>query len=101
MAMATIKVHWNRPIWAASGGAELPVMNIAAASKIILAEPSTYSLDRMFGIRLPRWFALVGLAGVAAAVGIGTRSGVAQPEEPQQEEAGATTSGGEEGEHPA
>lgn len=31
MVMATAKAHWGKPIWAAQGGAELPVINLTAA----------------------------------------------------------------------
>src|ERR687894_2549910 len=31
MSMATTKAHWGKPIWVTEGGAELPVLNIAAA----------------------------------------------------------------------
>jgi len=34
--MATAKAHWGKPIWVPSGGAELPVTNIAAALALML-----------------------------------------------------------------
>lgn len=71
MAMATFKTHWGKPIWAASGGAELPVTNIAIMTALILTGPGAYSLDEVLGIRLPRWVTFVGLAGAAATVALG------------------------------
>jgi hypothetical protein len=56
MSVATRKVHWKLPVWASEGGAELPLMNMAAALSIALSGPGRYSLDHIFGIRAPRWF---------------------------------------------
>jgi putative oxidoreductase len=66
MVMATVKVHWGKPIWATAGGAELPVTNIASALALTLTGPGRLSLDRLFGIRLPR--ALVVVAAVLEAI---------------------------------
>jgi len=65
MATATAKAHWGKPVWVTSGGAELPLTNIAAAGAIALAGPGSWSLDRAFGIRLPRWFSLLSLLAMA------------------------------------
>lgn len=73
MSMATFKVHWGKPIWASKGGPELPITNIAIASALMVAGPDTYSLDRLLGVRLPRWVMLPGLAGIAATVAIARR----------------------------
>src|SRR5258708_29237740 len=54
MVMATAKAHWGKPIWASQGGAELPVINMAAALALMLTGLGRFSLDRVFGIRLPR-----------------------------------------------
>src|SRR5260370_23209816 len=64
MIMAT-KAHWGKPIWSSAGGPELPVTNIASALAITLTGPGRFSLDRLFGIRLPR-----ALVIAAAALGI-------------------------------
>ncbi len=64
MAMATTKAHADKPIWVTEGGAELPVTNIAAATALILSGPGKWSLDRTFGILLPRWLAPLGLVFV-------------------------------------
>ena len=60
MAVAIRRVHWKTPVWASEGGAELPLTNMAAATALALAGPGRYSLDRAFGLRMPRW--LVALA---------------------------------------
>jgi putative oxidoreductase len=65
MTVAIRRAHWGKPIWAASGGAELPLTNLAAVSVIAAAGPGRYSLDSAFGIKLPRW--LVALAGIWTA----------------------------------
>jgi putative oxidoreductase len=89
MAMATTKAHWGRPIWATEGGAELPVLNLALSTALMIREPDKYSLDRLLGIRLPTWVGLLGLAGILLTVrytGVGTEE--QQPEEQQPEEKG-------------
>ena len=68
MGMATAKVHWGKPIWVTSGGAELPVTNMAIALALGLAGPGSYSLDRRLGTRLPRLVLVPGL--LLAAVGV-------------------------------
>ena len=72
MKMATFKAHSGKPIWAAAGGAELPVINGAVGTALILTGPGRYSLDRLFGITVPRWLtALVSLgAGITLVVGL-------------------------------
>jgi putative oxidoreductase len=64
MAMATRKAHWGKPIWVTEGGAELPVLNIAISTALMLRDPDAFSLDRVLGIRLPRWVGPVGLVGI-------------------------------------
>lgn len=71
MAMATGKVHWNKPIWGAAGGAELPVTNMAVGLALMLAGPGNLSLDRLFGIRLPWLVSATGIAVTAAGVAMG------------------------------
>jgi putative oxidoreductase len=65
MTMATAKAHWGKPIWAGSGGAELPLINGAAAVALALLGPGAYSLDHVLGIKVPP--AVTGVAALAAA----------------------------------
>ncbi len=106
MGMATAKVHWGKPIWVTSGGAEMPVTNIGAALALGLAGPGSYSLDRLLGLRLPRRLLLVpGLIiaglGVAAGVMTSTRAqGQKQAQQAPDEVGGAELQAGEEAAHP-
>jgi putative oxidoreductase len=54
MVMAAVKAHWGKPIWVTEGGAELPILNLAVALALALGDPGRFSLDRLFGIRVPR-----------------------------------------------
>lgn len=71
MGTATFKVHWGKPIWVTSGGAELPVLNMAIATALMMTGPGRYSLDNLLGTRLPRWLAIPGAALAAAGVAYG------------------------------
>ncbi len=68
MLMATVKVHLGKPIWSTAGGAELPVTNMAVQTALFLAGPGKLSFDGLLGIRVPRWFSLMALAGMIAGV---------------------------------
>ena len=68
MAMATRKAHWDKPIWVTEGGAELPVLNMAISTALMIREPDAFSLDRVLGIRLPAWIGPVGLVGIILTV---------------------------------
>jgi putative oxidoreductase len=59
MTVATAKAHWGKPIWNTEGGAELPVLNIAFATALLASGPGKYSLDKAFGLSLPRWVVLL------------------------------------------
>lgn len=78
MAMAWAKVHLGKPVWATTGGAELPLTNVAVLSAITLAGPGRLSLDGLLGIRLPRWIGATALAGVFAALWLGAREELRQ-----------------------
>ena len=82
MSMATTKAHWGKPIWVTEGGAELPLLNIAIATALMIREPDKYSLDRVLGIRLPAWVGPVGLVGIVLTV---LYAGVGGEEAPQEE----------------
>jgi putative oxidoreductase len=84
MSMATRKAHWGKPIWVTEGGAELPLLNIAVSTALMIREPDRYSLDRILGIRLPAWIGPLGLVGIILAVIYSELDG---DETPEQEEA--------------
>src|SRR5215213_5693939 len=92
MSMATRKAHWGKPVWVTEGGAELPLLNIAVATALMIREPDRYSLDRVLGIRLPAWIGPLGLVGIILTVLYteleDEESPAEQEEAPQQEENG-------------
>jgi putative oxidoreductase len=83
MSMATRKAHWDKPIWVTEGGAELPVLNIAISTALMVREPDGFSLDGLLGIRLPAWLGPVGLVGIILTV---LYSELDSEEAPEQEE---------------
>jgi putative oxidoreductase len=84
MSMATRKAHWGKPVWVTEGGAELPLLNIAVSTALMIREPDRYSLDRILGIRLPAWVGPLGLVGVILTV---LYTELEADEPPEQEEA--------------
>ena len=86
MGMATAKVHWGKPIWVSSGGAELPVTNLAIATSLALAGPGKLSLDGLLGTRLPRWLVVPGVLAVAGAVALGVQASQQQRQQATQAE---------------
>jgi putative oxidoreductase len=70
MTIAAVDVHGGKPIWVTEGGAELPVTNIAAALALTLCGPGAFSLDRAFGIRVPKAVTGLALLGVIAGVAV-------------------------------
>ncbi len=91
MVMATAKAHWGKPIWASKGGAELPLTNIASAFALTLTGPGRFSLDRLFGIRLPRALVIAAtvVEGVLVAIGI-TSQPTPPPESPVKRQVATT-----------
>lgn len=83
MAMAAAKGHWGKPIWAASGGAELPLINSATAVALAISGPGKYSLDNLLGLRVPRWLSTLIALGAVGTVVAGILS---QPEPATDEE---------------
>lgn len=94
MSMATAKAHWGKPIWVSAGGAELPVINMAAALCLMLTGPGSFSLDHALGIKLPKAVGALALIGAGAMVGYGIMQQPA-PSPQGQEEAETTAQGGE------
>jgi putative oxidoreductase len=96
MGMATAKVHAGKPIWVTSGGAELPVLNMAVAIALSLLQPGKYSLDNALHLSLPRRLILIpGLILTAGAIAYGMKAS-AQPqtaEQTQPEEEPTLTAG--------
>ncbi len=75
MAVAWGRAHWGKPIWVTSGGAELPLTNMAIALALMTLGPGAVSLDRGLGVRMHP--AVAALA--AAAVAAGTLKALRQP----------------------
>jgi putative oxidoreductase len=90
MKMATFKAHSGRPIWASAGGAELPVVNATVGTALIMAGPGRYSLDRLFGITVPRWLTALLALGATIALVIGL---LMEPEESEPSPESAPASG--------
>jgi putative oxidoreductase len=65
MGVAIRKVHWGKPIWVTSGGAELPVINVTAATTQLIAGPGIFSLDTILRTRLSFKMLFMTMAGVA------------------------------------
>lgn len=99
MGMATAKVHMGKPIWVTSGGAELPVTNMAIATALILSGPGCFSLDGALKLDVPRWITLPGLAAVGIGMGLGLRSAPPVPLVTSREVAGAGLQAGEQAAH--
>ena len=71
MKMATFKAHSGKPIWNTSGGAELPIVNIAVSTALLITGPGRYSLDRLFGIKIPRWVTILLTLGSTVTIVVG------------------------------
>src|SRR5437870_699 len=82
MIVAWGRAHWGKPIWVTSGGGELPLTNISIALSLTLTGAGKFSLDRLFGIRVPTALTVL-FAGCAAA---GAMTALIQPQpEPRQQ----------------
>ena len=82
MTVATTKQHAGKPIWVSSGGAELPVTNMAIAGALLLAGPGWLSIDKIFRTRAPFWLVAMVLGGM----GYGLYN-VVQPTEEMKQQA--------------
>jgi putative oxidoreductase len=87
MLVAWGRVHRGKPIWASSGGAELPLINMAVALAFTLAGPGRFSLDRLFGVRIPTAVAALFAAAVAGGSLMALSQARSEPSQPQAEEA--------------
>jgi putative oxidoreductase len=79
MKMATFKAHSGKPIWNTAGGAELPMVNIAVGTALMMTGPGRYSLDRLFGIKVPRWVTVLLTLGASVTVVVGL---LMEPDQP-------------------
>lgn len=86
MAIATTKVHWDNPIWVTEGGAEFPVTNSVVATALMMTGPGAISLDRLFGLRVPRWISFLGLVTLAVVVAYANQQEAPQQEQPEEEQ---------------
>src|SRR5918992_2211082 len=86
MSMATRKAHWGKPIWVTEGGAELPLLNIAVATALMIREPDRFSLDRILGIRLPGWVGPLGLVGIILTILYAELEADEAPEQGEEQE---------------
>jgi putative oxidoreductase len=85
-AIAKVRPVSDKPVWPKSGGAELPLTNVALSTALVLCGPGKYSLGRALGVRLPRPIvALVGLATIAAVVAFGAQQSEEQPQQTEVE----------------
>ncbi len=82
MLTAWAEVHAGKPIWNTSGGAELPLLYISAATALALTGPGRFSLDRALGIKVPA--PLIGLTAVGVAAGLA--AGMLMRRQPEQQE---------------
>lgn len=82
MIMAWNKAHAGKPIWVTTGGAELVMMYLGAATALALTGPGRFSIDEALDIETPNWLIGLTAASVTAGVVVGI---MAQPEAPQQQ----------------
>jgi putative oxidoreductase len=94
MVMAWAKAHAGKPIWVTSGGAELPLLNIAAFGALALAGPGRLSLDSAFEIDTPRLLAVATALGVAGGIAAGVLTQPGAPERQALEPAAAPVAEG-------
>lgn len=73
MSMAWAKVHLGNPVWTTTGGAELPLTNIAVLSALTIAGPGRLSVDSLLGIRIPRIVGVAALLGMVGTVFVAAR----------------------------
>src|SRR2546423_3904900 len=95
MTMATVKAHWGKPIWVNKGGAELAVTYGTIALAVGLTGPGAYSLDHVFGVRLPRQLVAGAALTAAALVGFGIARRPAPTPVAQPEQAAPALAGGD------
>lgn len=85
MKMAAFKAHSGKPIWATEGGAELPIVYATVGTALVMTGSGRYSLDRLFGLRVPRWIAALAMIGAAVTLVYGLLSEPEPPAEPAEQ----------------
>lgn len=70
MATAARQAHWQLPVFAQTGGPEVPMLYSVAGAALALTGPGRYSLDRALGVEVPLSVALATGVGVAAGVAL-------------------------------
>jgi putative oxidoreductase len=65
---AATTAHKGKPIWATAGGAELPVVNIAALTALTLTGPGVFSFDTVLRTSLGWRGTMLLLAGVSSGL---------------------------------
>lgn len=94
MVMAWAKAHAGKPIWVTSGGAELPLINLAAAAALVLTGPGRLSLDSALEIDTPTLVTVATALGVAGGIAAGLMARPASAGEPADEPAVAVVTDG-------
>jgi len=62
MIVAAIAVHWNKGLFATSGGIEVPLLYAATATGLALAGPGRFSVDALVGLATTEPLAVIALA---------------------------------------
>ena len=65
--LVAASVHFDKGVWGANGGYELPLVYAVIAGALALGGPGAASLDNAFGIA-DEWSIALGLAAIAAGV---------------------------------
>lgn len=78
MMVASRTAHAGKPIWVTAGGPELPVLYMTVGGALALMGPGGFSLDRLFGVKLPTPVVVL----IAAAVAGGTAMALLTRETP-------------------
>jgi putative oxidoreductase len=86
MSVAWGRAHWGKPIWITSGGAELPLTNMAIAVALMCTGPGKFSLDHLFGVRAHPALTLLAGAGVAAGTVVALSQPRPEAQQPQPEQ---------------